>query len=384
MEILKGQRTPITKFLPNTNQAFQIELSITGIPVDFSCFGLNADGKLLRDEYMTFFNQPKMPCGGISLSFANNSATFLCDLNKLPAAVESLSFTAAIDGSQTMNQMQAGYLRFLSNSFEVARFNFSGADFNNEKALMLGDIYRKNGEWRFNAFGQGFNGGLSALLEHFGGEVLEETPQTQPEKPKLSLSKITLEKSGDKISLEKPKQGGYGRIVCNLNWTNEKTKKGFFSKSCGIDLDLACLYELSDGTKLVVQALGNQFGKYETPPYIYLAGDDRTGANTAGEFIYINGDHLKEIKRICVFAFIYEGSPNWQQANAIVTVSVPNHPVIEVKLDASSSNLRMGAIAMIENDNGELKVTKLNKYFQGHKELDKHYRWGLSWTHGSK
>jgi tellurite resistance protein TerA len=48
-----------------------------------------------------------------------------------------------------------------------------------------------------------------------------------------------------------------------------------------------------------------------------------------------------------VFAFIYEGSPNWQQANAIVTVSVPNHPVIEVKLDASSSNLRMGAIAMI-------------------------------------
>lgn len=44
----------------------------------------------------------------------------------------------------------------------------------------------------------------------------------------------------------------------------------------------------------------------------------------------------------------------------------------------------MGAIAMIENDNGELKVTKLNEYFQGHKELDKYYRWGLSWVHGSK
>jgi tellurite resistance protein TerA len=55
-----------------------------------------------------------------------------------------------------------------------------------------------------------------------------------------------------------------------LNWTNEKTKKGFFSKSSGIDLDLACLYELSDGTKLVVQALGNQFGAYEKSPYIHL------------------------------------------------------------------------------------------------------------------
>lgn len=197
MEILKGQRTPIAKFLPSTNQVFQIELSITGVPVDFSCFGLNAASKLLRDEYMTFFNQPKTPCGAISLSFANNSATFVCDLNKLPATVESLSFTAAIDGSQTMNQMQSGYLRFLSNGSEVARFNFSGADFNNEKALMLGDIYRKNGEWRFNAFGQGFNGGLSALLEHFGGEE-DTTPQVTAAQT-VQLSKaLSLEKKLEK------------------------------------------------------------------------------------------------------------------------------------------------------------------------------------------
>lgn len=197
MEILKGQRTPIAKFLSNTNQVFQIELLIMGIPVDFSCFGLNTEGKLLSDEYMTFFNQPKTPCGSISLSFANNSATFICDLTKLPAAVESLSFTAAIDGSQTMNQMQSGYLRFLNNGQELARFNFSGSDFNNEKALMLGDIYRKNGEWRFNAFGQGFNGGLSALLEHFGGEE-DKTPQI-PSVQTVQLSKaLSLEKKLEK------------------------------------------------------------------------------------------------------------------------------------------------------------------------------------------
>lgn len=46
MEILKGQRTPLSKFLPNINEMFQIELSITGVPVDFSCFSLNTDGKL--------------------------------------------------------------------------------------------------------------------------------------------------------------------------------------------------------------------------------------------------------------------------------------------------------------------------------------------------
>jgi stress response protein SCP2 len=195
MEIKRGQRLPLIGFLQNNTQSFQIELSIVGVSVDFTCFGLNADGKLLRDEYMTFFNQPQTPCNGVMVSFTTNTATFLCDLTKLPSTIETLSFTAAIDGSQAMNQMQSGYLKFLTNGQEVARFNFSGSDFNNEKALMLGDIYRKNGEWRFNAVGQGFNGGLDSLLKHFGGEVLEEPAQ-------LHQSKISLEK---KISEAAPK-----------------------------------------------------------------------------------------------------------------------------------------------------------------------------------
>jgi tellurite resistance protein TerA len=203
MEIKRGQRLPLVSFLQNSNQSFQIELSIIGVPVDFSCFGLNLDGKLLSDEYMTFFNQPQTPCNGVSVSFSTNSAIFLCDLNKLPSTIETLSFTAAIDGSQTMNQMQSGYLKFLVNSQEVAWFNFSGLDFSSEKALMLGDIYRKNGEWRFSAVGQGFNGGLSALLKHFGGE--EEIAISPLEKKVIVPQVITLTKKNEshKLSLLK-------------------------------------------------------------------------------------------------------------------------------------------------------------------------------------
>jgi tellurite resistance protein TerA len=209
---------------------------------------------------------------------------------------------------------------------------------------------------------------------------------------KLSLSKVTLEKSGDKISLEKPSNAvGHGRIVCNLNWSSGNDKKkgflgGLFSKKTevkSIDLDLCCLYELENGQIGVIQALGKRFGSFEKFPYIHLAGDDRTGESTDGEFIYINGDHLNEIRRICVFAHIYEGVINWSQANAVVTVTIPDHPTVEVRLDSDKNNLPLCAIAMIENSGGKLKLTKLNRYFKGHRELDKHYKWGITWVSGS-
>ena len=71
MEILKGQRSPLVDFLQD-NQTFQVELSITGVDVEFSCFGLNANNKLLSNEYSVFFNQPKTPCSAVSLTSKND------------------------------------------------------------------------------------------------------------------------------------------------------------------------------------------------------------------------------------------------------------------------------------------------------------------------
>ncbi|MGK5549969.1 TerD family protein, partial [Streptomyces sp. URMC 127] len=66
---------------------------------------------------------------------------------------------------------------------EVARYSFTGTEFSTERAVMLGDVYLKD-VWRFAAVGQGFDGGLEALLRNFGGEVLEEEPESQaPQAP---------------------------------------------------------------------------------------------------------------------------------------------------------------------------------------------------------
>jgi stress response protein SCP2 len=169
---------------------FQIGLCVSGNKevVDFACFGLDSQQKLSDDAYMTFFNQPKTPCGAVELSTpAGDTLGFSCQLAKLPAKIDKLVFTAAIDGATSMRQIQNGHLRFLLAGQEIARFAFSGADFQDEKAVMLGELYRKDGTWRFSAIGQGFNGGMAALVQHFGGEVAEETPL--PTSSKLSLEK---------------------------------------------------------------------------------------------------------------------------------------------------------------------------------------------------
>jgi tellurite resistance protein TerA len=151
-----------------------------------------------------------------------------------------------------------------------------------------------------------------------------------------------------------------------------------------IDLDLGCLWELQDGNRGVIQALGEAWGSYRSAPFIQHAGDDRTGAVAQGECIRINGDQLSQIKRILVFAFIYDGVPNWAAADGVTTVKVPGQQDIEVRLDNPTSGQGMCAIAQIENDRGKLKVTKEERYFRGHKEMDRAFGWGMRWVAGSK
>jgi tellurite resistance protein TerA len=211
---------------------------------------------------------------------------------------------------------------------------------------------------------------------------------TQPEG--VSLSKLTLTKGAPQVSLSKG-GGASGQLRVNLNWTSKPTVKGgFFKKlmasgSDGIDLDLGALYELTNGSKGVVQALGNSFGSIIGPPYVKLDGDDRTGASAAGETLHVNLDHVAKIKRVLVFAYIYEGVPAWDQANAVVTLYPVAGPPIEVVLDEPRKGARTCAIAMLENNGGDLTVRREVRYIDGAQDkLDAAYSFGLDWRPGRK
>ncbi|WP_375479529.1 Tellurium resistance [uncultured Jatrophihabitans sp.] len=203
----------------------------------------------------------------------------------------------------------------------------------------------------------------------------------------VSLSKVTLTKSSPSVSLSKQS----GQLRVNLNWDAqpaEPQKGGFLKKLAGnpgIDLDLGCLFELADGRKGVVQALGNSFGSLDQAPYILLDGDDRSGANSAGETMFVNLAHAAEIARILVFACIYSGAPNFEAAKGVVTLTPASGPPIEVRLDEAAGGARMCAIALIEGGPNGLSVQREVRYVEGsQRALDEAYGWGMKWTAGRK
>lgn len=207
----------------------------------------------------------------------------------------------------------------------------------------------------------------------------------------VNLSKIELKKKGQTINLTKNNHA-IGEVLVNLQWNQKNSAKsgGFLasllgSKPKGIDLDLGCLYELKNGSKGCVQALGNAFGSLKHAPFMELDADDRTGSAIGGENLRINGNNISEIKRILVYSFIYEGVANWSEADGVVTLKYPAGPDIEVKLNEHRNGQIMCAVALIENINDEtFKIERLVEYYKGHKEMDRAYKWGMDWVAGSK
>lgn len=201
-------------------------------------------------------------------------------------------------------------------------------------------------------------------------------------------SKVTLTKSAPKISLDKKTSQGTMRV--NLNWRSETgQKKGFFKRAAEnqIDLDLACLWEAKNGDKGVVQALGNSFGATDRVPFLTLDGDDRSGSNTDGENLSINLDKfVTDMRRVLVFAYIYEGAPSWDKAAGVVTMyPADGSAPVEVNLDETDNGKRFCAVAMLTNDNGNVVVEREVKYIAGSQaQLDAAYGWGMNWRPASK
>ncbi|MFJ6668149.1 TerD family protein [Streptomyces sp. NPDC091383] len=181
-EFQRGHKARISDLTAGTDLYVGVQIAGPGLTFDISCFGLDAEERLSDDRYFVFFNQPKSPEESLQLlgAQAGDTESFRVTLDRIPDGIRKLSFTATIDGAGQMSQVGPGYLRIVAGGEEVARYSFTGAEFSTERAVMLGDIYFKDA-WRFAAVGQGFDGGLEALLKNFGGEVLEEEAPAAPE-----------------------------------------------------------------------------------------------------------------------------------------------------------------------------------------------------------
>ena len=128
---------------------------------------------------------------------------------------------------------------------------------------------------------------------------------------------------------------------------------------------------------------GNRFGALKKFLSIHPDRDVRTGASKGGENLRPNGNKVRETKKGLVFAFIYEGVANWSQVDGVVTLKQKKPDVI-IRLDDYRNGMGMCAIALLENVKKQnVSIKKIAKYYKGHRERDRAFKWRLRWTAGS-
>ncbi|MGQ4481758.1 TerD family protein [Streptomyces sp. SAS_276] len=439
----KGSNVPV----PTT--ALRVELgwrSGPGVPDADASALLLVDGKVRSDGDFVFYNQPAHASGAVRHEGKGGAGgqvtdTLLVDLARVEPAVDRIVLAASADGG-TFGRVPDLYIevRDAAQNTAVARFDSTGATV--ETAFVLGEFYRRQGAWKFRAVGQGYDSGLGGLATDFGITVDEpqqsapsatmpppsgprvtlpppsgapvnlpppvQPPVTMPPPPvappaspppsatPVRLSKVTLTKAAPSVSLTK--QGGTsGALRVNLNWEVRKQFSGWGSKRgravamhADLDLDLCALYELADGRKGVVQALGNAYGSLQRPPYIHLDGDDRTGASASGENLTVNLDHIKDFRRILVFVTIYEGARSFADLHATVTLQPQHGAAIDFSLDECTVPSTVCALALITNTGGDLVVQREARYLvpdrgvSPQRTVDRVYGWGMNWTPGRK
>ncbi|OIK26080.1 TerD family protein [Streptomyces malaysiense] len=416
----KGSNTPV----PAT--VLRVELGRRqgpGVPAADASALLLAAGKVRSDADFVFRGRPAHPSGAVRHEGGRTEGaivvdTLSVDLARVEGAIERIVLAASADGG-TFGQVPDLYIEVTDpgTGQVLARFDSPGATV--ETAFLLGEFYRRQGGWKFRAVGQGYDSGPDGLAAAFGitaheppraarppapalpaappppawARVTDAPPPPPPTVPPVRPAKVTLTKAAPSVSLAK--QGGTtGVMRVNLNWRTRERLSGRGARRGGgtgdLDLDLCALYELADGRKGVVQALGNAFGSLHRPPYIHLDGDDRTGAVASGENLTVNLDRLGELRRVLVFVTVYEGASSFAGLHATVTLQPQYGAPVDFSLDECTVPSTVCALALITNTGGDLVVRREARYLvpergvSPQRTVDRAYGWGMNWTPGRK
>ena len=190
VNLSKGQKVELTKGNPNLSRI------LVGLgwdtnrydggydfDLDAAAFLLGSNGKVTSDADFVFYNNLKHPSGSVEHMGDNRTGAgegddeqIFIDLSRVPANIEKIDFTVTIYDAekrqQNFGQVSNAYIHVLDeeNSLELIRYDL-GEDFSVETAMVVGEIYRNAGEWKFNAIGSGFKGGLRALGLNYGVNV---------------------------------------------------------------------------------------------------------------------------------------------------------------------------------------------------------------------
>ena len=190
INLSKGQKVDLTKGNPGLKSimvglGWDVNAYDSGadFDLDAAAFLLGANGKCPTEKEFVFYGNLKHLSGAVNHMGDNltgagegDDEQIQVDLTKIPANVEKIAFTVTIyeadQRRQNFGQVSNSFIRIVDDTSgrELIRYDL-GEDFSIETAVVVGELYRYNGEWKFNAIGSGFQGGLAALCGHYGIEV---------------------------------------------------------------------------------------------------------------------------------------------------------------------------------------------------------------------
>lgn len=275
LQLQRGFRTKLSNYF-NLNEKITVKIDVVGnSQYDSCCFGVDRDKKLSNDSYMIFYNQLSSPNREIIQKQGGKNSIYEIDLLRLPDDIQSIVFTLSIDGVDSMNKVEKLDVNIYQQ--QELQLNLTGADFKQEKAVILFEFYKKDYEWRINTIASGFNGGLSALLAHYGGEEIKDDnniSNSEVKKDSISLEKKLEEKAPSLVSLAKPL-----RISLEKNnLLNVKAQVVLL-----MDISGSMIKRFKDKTvqrvvdKIVPLAM--EFDENEEFDFIYFGGEDKLMPN---------------------------------------------------------------------------------------------------------
>lgn len=190
VSLSKGQKVDLTKTNPGLSKiivglGWDVNKYDGGsdFDLDAAAFLLAANGKVAGDSDFVFYGNRKHSSGGVEHMGDNltgagdgDDEQIKVNLSAVPASVEKIDFTVTIyeaeSRKQNFGQVSNAFIRIVdeASNAELIRYDL-GEDFSIETAVVVGELYRNNGEWKFNAIGSGFQGGLKALCQNYGVNV---------------------------------------------------------------------------------------------------------------------------------------------------------------------------------------------------------------------
>ena len=190
ISLKKGQKVSLSKDNPGLSHVivglgWDVNAFDTGgdFDLDTAAFLLGENGKVTRAEDFVFYGNLRHPSGAVEHLGDNltgqgdgDDEQIKIDLGRVPENITRIAFTVTIyeadERRQNFGQVANAFIRIVDEAKgqEILRYDL-GEDFSIETAAVFGELYRHNGEWKFNAIGSGFQGGLAALCANYGVDV---------------------------------------------------------------------------------------------------------------------------------------------------------------------------------------------------------------------